>query len=260
MADYRLEECCYEMNLTAARLARRAVAAKMAADPARPRFVAGAIGPTNRTASLAVDVNNPAHRPTTFDPFVQAYSDQVRGLLDGGVDLLLVETVFDTLVCKAALLAIQNCFAAAGRSVPVMVSVTITDLSGRTLSGQTVEAFWVSISPMDLLSVGINCALGPEQMRPYVEEVSRLAPIAVSCYPNAGLPNPLSETGFDATPESMAPVLREFAQNGWLNMVGGCCGTTPEHIRAIVDRVRDCKPRFRPVIPSNVEESRGTEH
>jgi 5-methyltetrahydrofolate--homocysteine methyltransferase len=243
MADYQAQDLCYEMNVASARLARRAVAAKMARDPSRTRFVAGAIGPTNRTASLAVDVNNPAHRPTTFDEFVRAYRDQVNGLLDGGVDLLLVETVFDTLVCKAALVAIEQTFAERGARVPLMVSVTITDLSGRTLSGQTLEAFWISISHMELLSVGINCALGPEQMRPYVEELSRLALIYTSCYPNAGLPNPLSETGFDATPESMAPVLREFAQNGWLNIVGGCCGTTPEHIRAIAEAVAGTPPR-----------------
>jgi 5-methyltetrahydrofolate--homocysteine methyltransferase len=246
MADYRLEPFCYEMNVTAARIAREMAAERMGREPGRPRWVAGAIGPTNRTASLAVDMHNPARRPTSFDQFVAAYEEQVHGLLDGGVDLLLVETIFDTLVGKAALMAIERCFEAMGRRVPVMVSVTITDLSGRTLSGQTLEAFWTSVSPFDLFSVGINCSLGPEEMRPYVEELSRLAPISVSCYPNAGLPNPLSETGFDATPESMAPVLREFAQAGWLNMVGGCCGTTPEHIQAIAAAVADCAPRRLP--------------
>jgi 5-methyltetrahydrofolate--homocysteine methyltransferase len=246
MADYRMEPLAYEMNVAAARIARRAVERKLAEEPARPRFVAGAIGPTNRNASLAVDMNNAAHRPTTFDQFEQAYYDQVRGLIDGGVDLLLVETVFDTLVAKAALFAIQRFFDEGGRRVPVMLSVTITDKSGRTLSGQTIEAFWTSVSHMDLLSVGINCSLGPEDMRPYVEELSQLAPIYTSCYPNAGLPNPLSETGFDATPESMAPVMREFAQNGWLNIVGGCCGTTPEHVHAIAAAVAGCAPRQRP--------------
>jgi 5-methyltetrahydrofolate--homocysteine methyltransferase len=278
MADYALSDLAYEMNLASARIARRCVEGRArcpvpgarlgkTAVPAasgeptpvpgtghrapgtgaqRPLWVAGAIGPTNRTASLAVDVNNPAHRPNTFDDFVAAYTDQVRGLLDGGVDLLLVETIFDTLVGKAALMAIENCFDALGRRVPVMVSVTITDRSGRTLSGQTIEAFWTSVSHFDMLSVGINCSLGPEEMRAYIEEFATLAPIPTSCYPNAGLPNPLSETGFDATPESMAKTLREFAQNGWLNMVGGCCGTTPEHIAAIAAAVADCAPRVVP--------------
>jgi 5-methyltetrahydrofolate--homocysteine methyltransferase len=243
MADYQLAGHCYEMNVAAAKIARRAVEASGKREPSRPRFIAGSIGPTNSTASLAVDVTNPARRPTTFDQFVAAYYEQVRGLMDGGADLLLVETVFDTLVCKAALVAIQRYFEESGKRVPVMASVTITDLSGRTLSGQTLEAFWISISHMELLSVGINCALGPGEMRPYLEELSGLAPTYVSCYPNAGLPNPLSETGFDATPESMAPILREFAQNGWLNMVGGCCGTTPAHIRAIAEAVAGCAPR-----------------
>ncbi|WP_447973132.1 methionine synthase [Nitrospira sp. Kam-Ns4a] len=244
MADYGLEAHVYELNRAGAQVARRAAAASMAEDPSRPRFVAGAIGPTNRTASMSPDVNNPAFRAVTFDELVAAYTEQVRGLLDGGVDLLLCETVFDTLNCKACLFAIDQYFEDTGRRVPVMVSVTITDRSGRTLSGQTVEAFWNSIAHMPLLSVGINCALGAKQMRPYLEELSRIAPVFLSCYPNAGLPNAFG--GFDETPELMAANLREFAANGWLNIVGGCCGTTPAHIRAIAAAVWDCPPRVLP--------------
>ena len=241
MADYKLEHLVYDLNLAGARVARKAVEAAVAKDPTRPRFVAGAMGPTNRTASMSPDVNNPAFRAVTYDQLVAAYTEQVRGLLDGGVDLLLVETVFDTLNCKAALFAIDRYFEERGRRVPVMVSVTITDRSGRTLSGQTVEAFWNSISHMPLLSVGINCALGAKQMRPYLEELSQIAPVSISCYPNAGLPNAFG--GFDETPEIMAEDLGDFAANGWLNIVGGCCGTTPAHIAAIADAVRDRKPR-----------------
>ena len=241
MADYKLEHLVYDLNVAGARVARKAVEAAMAKDPTRLRFVAGAIGPTNRTASMSSDVNNPAFRAVTYDQLVAAYSEQVRGLMDGGVDLLLTETVFDTLNLKAALFAIDQYFAEHGRRVPVMVSVTITDRSGRTLSGQTVEAFWNSISHMKLLSVGINCALGAKQMRPYIEELSQIAPIYISCYPNAGLPNAFG--GFDETPDIMATDLREFAENGWLNVVGGCCGTTPAHIKAVADAVRHCKQR-----------------
>jgi 5-methyltetrahydrofolate--homocysteine methyltransferase len=241
MADYGLESLVYELNLAGAQVARRAVEGVMAREPGRPRFVAGAIGPTNRTLSLATDVNRPGYRTHTFDQFVAVYTEQIRGLMDGGADLLLLETCFDTLVCKAALFAIQAYFEAAGRKVPVMVSVTITDQSGRTLSGQTIEAFWNSISHAELLSVGINCALGAKQMRPYLEELSRIAQRYVSCYPNAGLPNAFG--GFDETPEIMAADLRDFARNGWLNLVGGCCGTTPAHIRAIAEAVQGCPPR-----------------
>jgi 5-methyltetrahydrofolate--homocysteine methyltransferase len=258
MSDYRLEPFVYEMNVASARLAREAVDECARGGGGTQRFVAGSMGPTNSQASLAVDMANPAHRPKTFDDFVAAYYEQARGLLEGGVDLLLLETIFDTLVGKAALFAIEKCFDEIGRRVPVMASVTITDRSGRTLSGQTLEAFWDSISHFPLLSVGINCSLGPEEMRGYVEEIARLAPIPVTCYPNAGLPNPLSETGFDATPESMAPVLREFADEGWLNMVGGCCGTTPEHIRAIAAAVAGCAPRVPPP-PSTLTRFSGLE-
>ena len=240
LADYHLEHLAYDLNVAGAKVARRAADATMARERARTRFVAGAIGPTNRTASMSPNVNNPAFRAVTFDQLVEAYTEQVRGLMDGGVDLLLVETVFDTLNCKAVLFAIDQYFEAMRRRVPVMVSVTITDRSGRTLSGQTVEAFWNSIAHMPLLSVGINCALGAKQMRPYIEELSQIASLFISCYPNAGLPNAFG--GFDETPEIMAADLREFAANGWLNIVGGCCGTTPTHIKAIADAVHDCRP------------------
>jgi 5-methyltetrahydrofolate--homocysteine methyltransferase len=243
MADYKLEHIVYDLNLAGAKVARRAVDMMTAKEPQRPRFVAGAIGPTNRTASMSPDVNNPAFRAVTFDDLVTAYSEQVRGLMDGGVDLLLAETVFDTLNGKACLFAIDRFFEDHGRRVPVMVSVTITDRSGRTLSGQTIEAFWNSIAHMPLLSVGINCALGAKQMRPYIEELATIAPVYVSCYPNAGLPNAFG--GFDETPAIMAADLGEFASNGWLNIVGGCCGTTPEHIQAISRAVRDAAPRRR---------------
>ncbi|MEW6247134.1 MAG: methionine synthase [Nitrospirota bacterium] len=246
MADYRLEPFVYDLNLAGAQAARRAVEAVTAKGPSRPRFVAGAIGPTNRTASMSPDVNNPAFRSVSFDQLVEAYTEQVRGLMDGGVDVLLVETVFDTLNCKAALFAIDQYFERVGRRVPVMVSVTITDRSGRTLSGQTVEAFWNSVSHMPLLSVGINCALGAKQMRPYLEELATVAPVFISCYPNAGLPNAFG--GFDETPEIMSADLKEFASNGWLNIVGGCCGTTPAHIRAIAEAVKPFPPRVRPSV------------
>ena len=246
MADYQLERYVYDLNVAGARVARRAVEAVLKNDPSRPRFVAGAIGPTNRTASMSPDVNNPAFRAVTYDQLVEAYSEQVRGLMDGGVDLLLVETVFDTLNAKACLFAIDQFFEAQGRRLPVMVSVTITDRSGRTLSGQTVEAFWNSISHMPLLSVGINCALGAKQMRQYIEELAGIAPVYISCHPNAGLPNAFG--GFDETPEIMAADLKEFASNSWLNIVGGCCGTTPAHIRTIAQAVRDLPPHL-PVTP-----------
>jgi 5-methyltetrahydrofolate--homocysteine methyltransferase len=255
MADYGMESLVYEMNVAAARIARSA-AASAAKDPERPRFVAGAIGPTNKTASMSPDVNNPAFRAVTFDQLVAAYSEQVRGLLDGGVDLLLAETVFDTLNVKAALFAIESCFEQKNRRIPVMVSVTITDASGRTLSGQTPEAFWNSISHAPLLSVGINCALGAEDMRPYVEELAGRAPVYLSCYPNAGLPNAFG--GYDQTAGEMAAILAEFAASGWLNLVGGCCGTTPEHIRAIAEAVRPFRPRI-PATPETYTRLSGLE-
>lgn len=246
MADYKLEACAYDLNLAAARVAREAVDAATRSDPSRPRFVAGAIGPTNRSLSLATDVNNPGFRANTYQDFVDAYYEQVRGLMDGGVDILLAETSFDTLVLKAALFAIQSYFEDTGRRVPIMVSGTIVDRSGRTLSGQTIEAFWNSVSHVDMLSVGLNCALGAAEMRPFIEELARIAPVAISCYPNAGLPNAFG--GFDESPETTASQLREFAEAGWLNIAGGCCGTTPDHIRAIVAAVGDCKPHVPPQV------------
>lgn len=249
MADYKLESLVYDLNLAGARLARRAVDTFTTADPARPKFVAGAMGPTNRMASMSPEVHNPAFRAVSFDQMVSAYSEQIRGLVDGGVDLLLAETVFDTLNLKAALFAIDQFFETRGKRIPIMVSVTITDRSGRTLSGQTIEAFWNSISHMPLLSVGINCALGAKQMRPYIEELSAVVPVYISCYPNAGLPNAFG--GFDETPEIMARELSDFSASGWLNIVGGCCGTTPAHIRAIARAVEGYPPR----VPGSVEPS-----
>src|SRR5258708_17026988 len=198
------------------------------------------MGPTNQPVWMWQDVNSPASRGVTFDKLREVYYEQVRGLVEGGVDLLLLETIFDTLNAKAALFAVDEYFEATGKHVPVMVSVTIVDQSGRTLSGQTIEAFWISVSHMDMLSVGINCALGAKQMRPYVEELSHLAPVHISCHPNAGLPNAFG--GFDETPESMSADLRDFASKGWLNIAGGCCGSTPAHIRAIADAVRGLAP------------------
>jgi len=244
LSDYKMESMVYELNLSGARLARQVADEFMTADPSRPRFVAGSVGPTNRTASMSPDVNNPAFRAATFDALVAAYYEQTRGLVDGGTDMLLAETIFDTLNAKAALFAFEKYFSETGRRVPVMASVTITDNSGRTLSGQTIEAFWNSISHASLLSVGINCALGGKQMRPYVEELSEIAPVYLSCHPNAGLPNAFG--GYDETADETSEILGEFARNGWLNIVGGCCGTTPEHIRAIANAVRGLKPRAIP--------------
>src|SRR5271169_4649919 len=242
--DYGLEHHVHALNVAGARIAREVADEYEAAHPGQHRLVAGSMGPTNRTASMSQDVNSPASRGVTFDKLSEVYYEQARGLVEGGADLLLLETIFDTLNAKAALFAISQYndeyFAASGQRVPVMVSVTITDQSGRTLSGQTIEAFWISVSHMDLLSVGINCALGAKQMRPYIEELSHLAPVHISCHPNAGLPNAFG--GFDETPERMAADLREFASNGWLNIAGGCCGSTPAHIRAIAESVRGLQP------------------
>ena len=240
MADYQMERLAYELNVAGAAVARKAADAVMKQDPSRPRFVAGVLGPTNRTASMSPDVNDPAFRAVTFEQLRQAYAEQVRGLVEGGSDLLLVETIFDTLNAKAAFFAIDQYRQEQGVPIPVMVSVTITDQSGRTLSGQTIEAFWHSIADADPFSVGINCALGAKQMRPYIEELSKRAPVYITCHPNAGLPNAFG--GFDETPERMAEDLREFAGNGWLNIVGGCCGSTPEHIAAIAEAVCDLPP------------------
>ncbi len=241
-ADYGLESLAYEINTAAAQIARRAASRARAADPARrPRWVAGALGPTNKTASLSPDVNQPGYRAITFERLAEAYHEQARGLLDGGADLLLLETIFDTLNAKAALYAIETLFEERGRRWPVMISVTITDRSGRTLSGQTLEAFWISVEHARPFCVGLNCALGAEEMRPYVEELSALADCFTSVYPNAGLPNAFGE--YDDTPAHMARVIGEFARAGWLNLAGGCCGSTPAHIRAIAGAVRGLPPR-----------------
>ncbi len=241
MADYQMEALVPELNLTSARLARAAADKFTKQNPAKPRFVAGAVGPTNKTATLSPDVNNPAFRAITFDQLVEAYTEQVQSLLAGGVDFFLVETTFDTLNCKAALFAIDAHGASVGKYLPVMVSGTITDASGRTLSGQTVEANWISIKHAKPLSFGLNCALGAAQMRPYIEEISRLADCYVCCYPNAGLPNTFG--GYDETPTETAALLEDFAKNGFVNIVGGCCGTTPEHIKAIAAIVKNLPPR-----------------
>ena len=234
-ADYGLQDRVYDINAAAAKIAKRAAGAAMATDPQRPRFVAGALGPTTRSASVASDVSDPSFRSVTFDQLTAAYGEQARGLLEGGVDMLLVETQIDTLNLKAALFAINTLFDAGMRRVPLMASFCIVDASGRTLSGQTVEACWTSIRHGDLYSVGINCALGATELRPYIEELSAIADLPVTCYPNAGLPNEMG--GYDDTPEHMAGMLGDFAEEGWLNMVGGCCGTTPEHIAAISEAV-----------------------
>jgi 5-methyltetrahydrofolate--homocysteine methyltransferase len=244
-ADYGLEARAYELNVAGARVARRAVDAFMAAHPDRVCLVAGAFGPTTRSGSMSRDVNNPGARQVTFDDLAAAYYDQARGLVDGGADVLLVETIFDTLNCRAALFAIARLFDEGARRLPVMVSVTVFE-TGRTLPGQTIEAFLTTVSNMELLSIGFNCSLGAKQMKPYVQELSRIAPVYLSCYPNAGLPNAFG--GFDETPEIMAADLHEFAANGWVNIVGGCCGTTAPHIRAIADAVRGMRPREIPTI------------
>ncbi|HWF61127.1 MAG TPA: methionine synthase [Nitrospira sp.] len=243
LADYKMETLGYELSKAGAECAKRAAMAVQQTQPGRQCFVAGAIGPTTKTASISTDVNNPAARGTTYEELVKAYGQQILGLLDGGADLLLVETIFDTLNAKAAFFAIQQAFASGARSVPVLASVTFIQAgSNRGVTGQTVEAFWNSISHVPLLSVGMNCALGPKEMRPLIEELSQIAPIYISAHPNAGLPNPLLPTGFPETPETLAPQLREWADNGWLNIVGGCCGTTPAHIKRIAEAVRGVKP------------------
>ncbi len=242
LADYRMEALAYEMNLASAKLAKQAVQEWMVTNPkGGPKFVAGAIGPTNRTASLSPDVNDPGFRAVSFDDLVEAYAEQINGLLDGGADLLLIETVFDTLNAKAALFAIQTILEERNLELPVMVSGTITDASGRTLSGQTVEAFLNSMSHVDLLSIGLNCALGAKEMRPYLEELSEKAPFYISAYPNAGLPNQFGE--YDETPHHMGHQIKDFLTSGFLNIVGGCCGTTPDHIREIAQLAKQCPPR-----------------
>jgi len=246
-SDYRTQHLVPELNLVGARLARRVADEFSAREPHKPRFVAGILGPTNRSASISPDVNDPGSRNVAFDALAAAYAEQTEALLDGGADLLMVETVFDTLNCKAALFAVREVLERRGLAVPVMVSGTITDKSGRTLSGQTTEAFWNSIRHARPLSVGLNCALGPRDLRPYVEELSRVADVPVSCHPNAGLPNAFGR--YDLGPDEMARTLGEFAASGFLNIVGGCCGTTPAHIRAIASAVAGLPPRVVPQIP-----------
>jgi len=240
-ADYALEGHVPAINRAAAQVANRAARAAEAATPGRRCFVLGGLGPTNRTASMSPDVNRPEYRATTFDQLAAAYREQAATLLDVGVDGFLLETIFDTLNAKAALFALEDLFEEKGRRVPVMISVTITDASGRTLSGQTIGAFYHSIRHTRPFSVGINCALGGKQMRPYIEELSEIGECFISCHPNAGLPNAFG--GYDETPEDMAEILGEFAQSGFVNVVGGCCGSTPDHIRAIAEAVREQAPR-----------------
>ncbi len=242
-ADYGMQAEVREINRAAAAIARECADRATAADPARPRFVAGALGPTNRTASISPDVNDPGARNTSFDELAFAYTEAADALIDGGADILLVETIFDTLNAKAALFAIDGVFERRGQRLPVFISGTITDASGRTLSGQTPEAFWNSIRHMRPLAVGLNCALGAALMRPYIEDIARVADTFVLCYPNAGLPNPMSDTGYDETPPQTSSMLQEFARAGFVNIVGGCCGTTPEHIRAIAKAVESLAPR-----------------
>jgi 5-methyltetrahydrofolate--homocysteine methyltransferase len=240
-ADYGLEAYVYDINFHSAKIAKEVCEEYKKITPDRPRFVAGSIGPTNRTASISPDVNDPGFRGITFDELVIAYEQQTEALIDGGADILLVETVFDTLNAKAALFAIDNVLTKRGIDVPIMVSGTITDQSGRTLTGQTTEAFLISISHIPLLSVGLNCALGAEMMRPYLQVLSEKSDFAISAHPNAGLPNEFGQ--YDESPEMMAEQIKEFLDEGLMNIIGGCCGTTPEHIKAIADMAKNYSPR-----------------
>ena len=245
--DYELSELAYEQNVESARLARAACDAY--STPERPRFVAGALGPQPKTASISPDVNDPGARNVTFDELRVAYTEQLNGLLDGGVDLILIETIFDTLNAKAAIFAVEEVFEARGERLPVMISGTVTDASGRILSGQTVEAFWNSVRHARPITIGLNCALGAALMRPYIAELAKICDTYVCVYPNAGLPNPMSDTGFDETPADTSALLEEFARAGLVNMAGGCCGTTPEHIQAIAEKVQTLPIRVVPDIP-----------
>ncbi len=240
-ADYHLESIAYELNVQSAKIAKEVADEFTKKNPDKPRFVAGAMGPTNRTLSLSPDVNNPGYRAITFDQLKEAYKEQAKGLIDGGADLLLVETIFDTLNAKACLFAIQELFEEIGKELPIMVSGTITDASGRTLSGQTTDAFLISVSHVPLLSVGLNCALGAKQLRPYLQILNEQAPFFVSAYPNAGLPNEFGH--YDQSPDEMAAQIKEFLEEGLVNIVGGCCGTTPDHIKKIAEVASKFKPR-----------------
>ncbi|MEQ9510599.1 MAG: homocysteine S-methyltransferase family protein, partial [Alloalcanivorax xenomutans] len=245
MADYDMQALAHELNKASAEVARRA--ADAVATPERPRFVAGVLGPTNRTASISPDVNDPSYRNVNFDTLVEAYLEAVDGLVQGGSDLILIETIFDTLNAKAAVFAVDQYCYERGLDLPVMISGTITDASGRTLTGQTTEAFYNSLRHARPISIGLNCALGPMELRPYIEELSRISEFHVSAHPNAGLPNEMGE--YDLDPDTMAKEIRGWAQKGFLNIIGGCCGTTPEHIAAMAAAVRDCAPRALPAIP-----------
>jgi len=240
-ADYNLESAVYDINYHSAKIAKEVAVEYTKANADKPRFVAGAIGPTNRTASLSPDVNRPGYRAITFNDLVEAYSEQTRALIEGGVDILLVETIFDTLNGKAALFAIETVFENLDRTLPVMISGTITDASGRTLSGQTVEAFYISLSHLPVLSIGLNCALGAQQLLPHIRSLSAISSSAISVYPNAGLPNAFGE--YDESPDLMCEYLKPFLDDGLLNIVGGCCGTTPDHIQAIAELAKKYKPR-----------------
>jgi 5-methyltetrahydrofolate--homocysteine methyltransferase len=241
-ADYDMADLAYEMNLASARIAREAC--DKYSTPDKPRFVAGAVGPTPKTASISPDVNDAGARNVTFEELRAAYYDQVKALVEGGSDVLLVETIFDTLNAKAALFAIEEFFEASGERLPLIISGTVTDASGRILSGQTVTAFWHSVRHAQPLAIGLNCALGATLMRPYIQELNKVAgDTFISCYPNAGLPNPMSDTGFDETPDVTSRLLHDFAAEGLVNIVGGCCGTTPDHIAAIGQAVTDQKAR-----------------
>ena len=246
-ADYDMQALAYEMNVAGAKCAKEAADAYTKENPDKPRYVAGAIGPLNKTLSLSPDVNNPGYRAVTFDEVVEAYTEQIKGLVDGGVDILLIETIFDTLNAKAAIFSIKQFFQKNKLpELPIMISGTITDASGRTLSGQTLEAFYISVMHANPLSVGLNCALGAREMRAHIEELSGIATCYTSAYPNAGLPNAFGE--YDEQPSETAHIIEEWAKEGFLNIVGGCCGTTPDHIRHIAEEVKDYKPRQLPVI------------
>jgi 5-methyltetrahydrofolate--homocysteine methyltransferase len=240
-ADYHLEHIVYELNFQSAKIAKEVAVEFTKREPNKPRFVAGAVGPTNRTLSISPNVNDPGYRAVTFDQLKVAYKQQVKGLMDGGADLILVETIFDTLNAKAALFGIQELFDEEGKTLPIMVSGTITDASGRTLSGQTTEAFLISVSHVPLLSVGLNCALGAKQLRPYLQILNEQAPFFVSAYPNAGLPNEFGQ--YDEGPEEMGSQIDEFLKEGLVNILGGCCGTTPAHIKVIAELAKKYKPR-----------------
>jgi 5-methyltetrahydrofolate--homocysteine methyltransferase len=245
-ADYDMQSLAYELNVASAKCARAAADEYTKKNPDKPRFVAGAIGPLNKTLSLSPDVNNPGFRAVTFDEVAAAYQEQIKGLVDGGVDILLIETIFDTLNAKAAIYAINKYNRETGTALPVMISGTITDASGRTLSGQTLEAFYISVMHANPLSIGLNCALGASEMRPHIEELSAIASCYTSAYPNAGLPNAFGE--YDEQPHETAHIIEEWAKEGFVNIVGGCCGTTPDHIKHIAEEVAKFKPRELPVI------------